>query len=503
MIWMLLLASAGSLLHIWYLFVFTEGPQAWLIWSKIAMSSTTPIAGRLSKIFAPRYYIFVSTFVMSAGLLVTGYAPNLTVFLLGRVLTGVGGAAIYTVSTIVVVNFSSPKRRGLFLGLVNTGYTIGISAGAVIAGALDSMVGWRGIFWLQIPVAIIAAPGALLSIPNTPVPGSKLSGEEPISTKLRRVDYLGILTLTASVVLLLYGMSAATIQLLPILLSAITLFIFLATEGYYATEPIVPVFILKSRGMLLTCLSTIGYMMARWAVLFYSPVYTISVRDWSQATAGLILVPTNSGFAAGGLLVGWLHIRSASSYYYSCITVFALFVVSLYVLSVLSTADSPIGAYIAAAIVNGFITGAAINYTMAHLLHLMPISSHPIVVSLLAMFRGLAGSFGSAIGGGVFLRVLKRRLEAGFDDAGLVGQGDLVRRLLGSPTLVRSLMEPEKGIARDAYTDAIKALFMAGCVLVIVSTAAQAGTGWQAPPPEQQDPDLPEEVAAHENDAGQ
>jgi hypothetical protein len=56
-------------------------------------------------------------------------------------------------------------------------------------------------------------------------------------------------------------------------------------------------------------------MMARWAILFYLPVYGIAVRGWSPAEGGVIMIPTNAGFALGGLLVGWIHIRKATSYY--------------------------------------------------------------------------------------------------------------------------------------------------------------------------------------------
>lgn len=56
-------------------------------------------------------------------------------------------------------------------------------------------------------------------------------------------------------------------------------------------------------------------MVARWAVLFFTPVYAIAVRDWAPASAGLILVPTNLGFGSGGLIVGWVHIRKTGSYY--------------------------------------------------------------------------------------------------------------------------------------------------------------------------------------------
>jgi sugar phosphate permease len=81
------------------------------------------------------------------------------------------------------------------------------------------------------------------------------------------------------------------------------------------TEPIVPVTILRNRGVLFTGISSAGLMMARWAVLFYLPVYGIAVRGWSPAEGGVIMIPTNSGFALGGLMVGWIHIRKARSYY--------------------------------------------------------------------------------------------------------------------------------------------------------------------------------------------
>lgn len=84
---------------------------------------------------------------------------------------------------------------------------------------------------------------------------------------------------------------------------------------YVAAEPIIPISILKSRGALFSCLAQLGIMCSRWMVLFYSPVYAIAVRSWSPASAGSILIPTNLGFAIGGVLAGWLHIKRAGSFW--------------------------------------------------------------------------------------------------------------------------------------------------------------------------------------------
>ena len=440
-----------------------------------------PLAGRLCQIFSSRIYVFVSIIIQCLGLLITSFAPTLWVFLVGRVLTGIGSAAVTPVALILVTELTSKRRRGLFIGLVNTGYTTGVSAGAIIAGALEPAVGWRAVFWLQIPLALSAGITAFFAIPANTEPTSKQYQHQTLAQKLARTDYFGTLTMILAVVLFLFAMSSPKIVYTPLILSAFLLALFVLVEAKYATEPIVPVAVLKSRGNLLTGLSTVGLMTARWGILFYSPIYAIAVRQWSQATAGLMLLPANGGFAIGGILVGWLHVRRAGSFYISCLASYVCFAVTLFIVSRLSTSQSQIWVYVIALFANGFSTGAALNYTLAHVLHLTIPATHVIVLPLNAMFRGLSGSFGSAISGGVFARTLSATLEHDFSERGLKGREQLIRRLLGSPTLVQSLAGAEKEIAVDGYTVAIRALFTGGSILALIMMLVQAGTGWTAP----------------------
>lgn len=106
------------------------------------MSSCSPLAARLAQTFSPRNCIFLASLLFSLGGLVTSQAPDLKAFLVGRAISGGGGAGIMTISFILVLELSGKKRRGLFIGLVNTGFTTGVSLGAVIAGALVSVRGW-------------------------------------------------------------------------------------------------------------------------------------------------------------------------------------------------------------------------------------------------------------------------------------------------------------------------------------------------------------------------
>lgn len=165
----------------------------------------------------------------------------------------------------------------------------------------------------------------------------------------------------------------------------------------------------------------------------------------------------------------------------STLIVFLLFALTNFILALLSTPSSPTIAYVVSTFFNGLFIGASMNYALSHMLHLTDPNVHYIVTSLLGMFRGSAGSFGSAIGGGFFQRELKKALEKGFGDHGLSGKEDLVRKLLGSPALVRNLSGLEKEVAIQSYEQAVRVLILGGCVLALVATIIQACTGWRAP----------------------
>ena len=456
----------------------------------IAITSVTPVAGRLCTIFTPRVYLAASIIIQTCGLFVTSQANSLASFLAGRAVTGMGSAAITPVAFILVTELTSQQRRGLFFGCINTGYTAGVACGAIIAGALEPLVGWRAIFWIQIPFALVAATVAFFSIPK---PKQAFASSESLGKKLAQIDYFGVLSIIASVVMLLYSLSSTQIQVTPIVLSMASFTLFILVESSWATHPIVPVTVLKSRGNIFTGLATIGIMTARWTVLFYTPTYVLTLRGWPQSHAGLTLIPTNLGFGMGGLLAGWLHIRRTGSFYISCILTITLFTLSLFAVSWLSAPSSNIYLYLGVLFVNGAIVGSLLNYSLAHVLHLTLPATHMIVIPLNAMFRSLSGSFGSSVSGGLFLRTLQKALTQGYADRGILeGKERLIRQLVGTPILVQRLTGVDKEVALFGYEQAFKTIYTAGGVLAIFMLLVQSGTGWTAPEvvkDEEDDPD--------------
>ncbi|KAI8718633.1 MFS domain-containing protein [Fusarium sp. LHS14.1] len=457
----------------------------------IPMSSLTPIGGRLATIFPTRTLVLpVATFI-AAGSVLCASANSFAEFVAGRIVAGVGAAGVMTLAVVLTLELPSDKTRGIVMGLINAGFTLGVSFGAVVYGGLMPLVGWRPLFWAQVPFAFVAGLGVHNSLPHSL--DSRETPKGSIREKLARIDYLGATLLTTTIVLFLYGL-ADKIQILPLILSLVTLTFFLTVEYYLAADPVIPIKVLSCRGILLSCLAQTGFMSARWSVLFYAPIFMLAVRGAAPAAAGSILIPTNIGFGLGGVLVGWLHVRRNGAFWLPSMASLALFSLSLCALSLAGTAELPVVVFILVVFVNGMATGGVLNYTLAHALHLSHDDTQYIATSLIATFRGFGGSFGTAIGGGIFYRLLRSDLVSGFlqldgGDELSHDRQSLVSNLLSSPGLVHGgdLSMAEREIAIQSYAGASRGVWTAAAVLGLVVVAIQAATGWTSPSEEDEE----------------
>ncbi|KAG5746676.1 hypothetical protein H9Q70_010642 [Fusarium xylarioides] len=442
----------------------------------IPMSSLAPVAGRLATIFPPRALILPIAALIATGGLICALSTSFGTFVAGRVLAGTGGAGILSLAIIIGLELASEKSRGLVLGLINAGFTAGVSFGAIVFGGLMPVVGWRPLFWGQIPFAFTTGLGVFISIPAAAeAHDTKTSTRQ----KLARIDYLGAGLLTTSIVLFLYAI-ADEIQTVPLCIAPVILLLFLAVENYLVADPIIPVKVLSSWGILFSCFAQLGLMIARWSVLFYAPIFMLAVRGSSPAAAGSILIPTNL----------------------PSISALAIFTVSTYVLSLISTTSLPLPLFIVVVLINGLATGGGVNYTLAHILHLSHDDTRYIATSLLGTFRGSGSSFGTAVAGGIFYRLLRGNLVSGFLelDGGehlSHARQRLISSLVNTPGLVHGgdLSPAEQNIATEGYAGATRGVWQAMATLGGVVVLFQALTGKKAPDDRRED-DHPDEAAA-------
>ncbi|KAL4725251.1 hypothetical protein ACLX1H_007398 [Fusarium chlamydosporum] len=335
-----------------------------------------------------------------------------------------------------------------------------------------------------IPFAFATGLGIFMSIPAAAEPHDT---KTPLKQKLARIDYLGAGLLTTSIVLFLYAI-ADEIQIVPLCLAPVILLLFLAVEVYVVADPIIPIKVLSSRGILFSCFAQLGLMIARWSVLFYAPIFMLAVRGSSPAASGSILIPTNLGFGLGGILVGLLHVRRSGAFWLPSISALTIFTISTYTLSLISTTGLSLALFLVVVLINGLATGGGVNYTLAHILHLSYDDTRYIATSLLGTFRGSGSSFGTAVAGGIFYRLLRGSLVAGFLqlDGGEQLSDDrqrLVSSLVNTPGLVHggNLSRAEQEIAVEGYAGATRGVWQAMAALGVVVVVFQALTGKKGP----------------------
>ncbi|KAH7312688.1 major facilitator superfamily domain-containing protein [Stachybotrys elegans] len=467
----------------------------------IPVSALSPFVGRLATIFPARSLLVPTATLTALGSLVSAFAPSAHAFMVGRAVSGAGSAGILPLVVVLVLEVTTEKSRGIFVGMINAGATVGVAMGAFLYGALVEPLGWRPLFWIQSPVILAAGVGAYLSLPAPSKPRDYKS--TAVRDKLKQIDYLGAALLVTTIVLFLYGL-ADVIEVIPLLLALVSLVAFILIETRFATDPIIPLNVLLSPGVLLTCFSQLGVMSARWSLLFYSPIFMSAVRGAALSTAGAVLIPTNVGFGIGGVIVGWLHVRRSGAFWLPSIVALAIFAASLALVAMVATVEAPIWCFVALLFANGFSIGAGLNYTLAHLLHLTSgRDAQYVATSLLATFRMFAGSFGTAIGGGVFYRLLRALLTQGFLDLDGTEELSPARKKLIAKLLVSHLYgdssEEVHQVTVQAYAGAARGLWHAAAILALIMTILQAMTGWKGP--EQEDANREEEEEARLNAA--
>src|SRR3954462_11108112 len=129
----------------------------WLITAYlIANTSITALYGKISDSQGRRVTLLIAISLYMLGSLVCALAPNMFVLILGRVLHGLGGGGLTSTGMVVLGDIAAPKERGKYYSYFSATYTTAGACGPALGGFISDYVHWSAIFWLNIPMGIIA-----------------------------------------------------------------------------------------------------------------------------------------------------------------------------------------------------------------------------------------------------------------------------------------------------------------------------------------------------------
>jgi len=256
--------------------------------------------GRLGDMFG-RVRMYEAGFVVFiVGSALCALSWNEDSIIVFRVLQGIGAALVTANSGAVIADLFPPDKRGKAYGFNGMGYSLGAVLGIVIGGLIVTYVSWRWIFWINVPIGVVAVLVALRVLHDT---GSR---------QRRRVDVAGMLSAGLGLFGILWA--ATNLATRPIDASLVgflvagvaSLGVFLLIEHLQA-DPMVRLSLFRVPTMLPSLLASLFQGLANYAVLFLVLMYLQGPRGLTPLDASLLLVP---GYLIGGA-VGPLSGRMA------------------------------------------------------------------------------------------------------------------------------------------------------------------------------------------------
>ncbi|KAK7207114.1 MFS multidrug transporter [Myxozyma melibiosi] len=430
----------------------------------ISQAAAQPLYGKLSDIFGRKPLLLVSNVLFGIGSVLCGVAPNIWFLVFARVIAGSGGGGLTTLSAITLSDIVSLRQRGLLQGIGNVLYGCGAAFGGIVGGVLAESVGWRWTFALQGPIIVLSIAAIQFNL--------QLPQKEVNKDLLKRIDFLGSFTLVTGLCLFLFSVSVggtyfswkSAIVVMPLSLSFIVLGAFAYIELYVAEEPVIPLFLLKDRTVAGSAFTSFFMTQVYFSNIFYTAIYSISVKGDSATKSGSSLIPQFIGSALGSLVCG-VYMRSTGRYkpmsYLagSCLTLGSLLLCTVH----LDTNTTLVGSYL---FLPGFGGGMFLTITLVGLIAAVPQEFQAVSTSIQYGFRGVGSTIGVAISAAIFQNILGLQLHRRITGPGSEEIIDLVSDSVDNISRIPEAMRESVTLS---YLEACRAVFYSSALMAILA----------------------------------
>jgi EmrB/QacA subfamily drug resistance transporter len=436
----------------------------------LTLAALVLTAGSLADRLGRRRLFAAGLGIFSAASLLCALAPDPTFLNVARAVQGVGGAVMFAVSlALIAQEFTAGRERGMAMGLYGATIGVAVAAGPLVGGALTDSLGWESIFYLNVPIGLIAIAITYLKVRES---------RDPNAT---RVDWAGVVTFSGALLMLVLALvrgndegwgSALIVALFAG--SAVLLGAFLAIERRVA-EPMLPLGLFRRRAFTGVQLAAFAVSGSLFALFLYLTLYLQNYLGLSPLEAGLRYLPITVASFLAAPIAGALLSRVPARLMMS--TGLAVGGLGLLLMSGIGAADdwtTLLGGFLVAGAGVGLLNPVIADVAVS----VVPKAQSGMAAGINDTFRQVGVAVGIAVWGAVFVgrgadRVAE--LTAGTPAA----TGDRPRQLVeaaSSGSLDHALASAAPG-ARQGLSNAAREGFLAGLndVLVLGGLLSIAG----------------------------
>ena len=262
----------------------------------LSLAGVTPVSGWVARRFGAKRVYLSALVLFTVGSTLCGFATSIGELVVFRVIQGIGGGLMVPVGQMIVVRAAGPGNLARVLSTMQVPIVLGPVWGPTVGGLLIDNVGWRWIFFVNVPIGI----GAVLA------GARRLPSDVPEAT--RPLDLPGLLLLAGGLVALTYGLAeigqdkgSAIAVAAPLVAGAIAVggFVWRALR---IRHPVLDVRLYKNKAFSAAALTIVTFTMATYGSMILLPLYFQILRHEDAVVTGLLLAPRGFGASIGTLL---------------------------------------------------------------------------------------------------------------------------------------------------------------------------------------------------------
>ncbi|KGN40222.1 MDR family MFS transporter [Knoellia aerolata] len=437
---------------------------SWVATAAMLVSAiTVPIVGKLSDLYGRRGFYLAGLVVFILGSVVSGFAGNFWLLVLGRAIQGLGMGTIMPLSQTIIGDIIPARQRGKYQGLMGAVFGVTSVAGPLAGGVITDHWGWRWLFFAAVPIGIVTTVviARFLHLPH--------------ERREVKIDHLGIATLTVALVSLLLATSFGgttypwgSVEILGLYaVGTLALVAFVLVE-LRAEEPVLPLRLFRSSVFTASNIAAFAVSMVMFGSIIYIPVYAQGVLGVGATDSGLILMPLMLGLIVMGILSGLLITRTGR---YKAIMVTGVVIMGagLFLLTLLE-ADSTQTQLTLAMVVLGIGLGMAMQQYTLVVQNAVSRSDLGVATASTQFFRNVGSTVGIAVFGTVMTSGLAGAIRSHLPadvgaqmPPGAAGAGSVL-----DPTALEGLPPVVVDAVRQGLADQLHEVFVLALPVVVV-----------------------------------